>query len=80
MGKVIGINSGIVGAAGVAKAAPAVAAGAMRNPDKLAAGSKAAADFASGTLDQGPPSSSWSSYFGSAVNYGYDQYKRRGKK
>jgi hypothetical protein len=43
MGKVIGINSGIVGAAGAAKAAPTAAAAAMQHPDKLAAGSKAAA-------------------------------------
>jgi len=55
MGKVIGTNSGIVGAAGAAKAAPAAAAAAMQHPDKLAAGSKAAADFANGLVRRPSP-------------------------
>lgn len=49
MGKVIGINSGIVGAAGAAKAAPVVAATAARHPGKTVAGT----DFVSGLFDPG---------------------------
>jgi RHS repeat-associated protein len=80
MGKVIGINSGIVGAAGAAKAAPAAAAAAMQHPDKLAAGSKAAADFASGTLEPGPPPASWPGYWGSGTRKAYDEYNDWRKK
>jgi hypothetical protein len=77
MGKVIGINSGIVGAAGAAKAAPAAAAAAMRHPDKLAAGSKSAGDFASGALDQGPPPASKAGYSGVAASKVYDWLRTR---
>lgn len=80
MGKVIRINSGIVGAAGAAKAAPAAVAGAMQHPDKLAGGSKIAGDFASGALDSGPPPASWSGYLGGLAGKGYDEYRRRKKK
>ena len=80
MGKVIGINSGIVGAAGAAKAAPAAAAAAMQHPDKLAAGSKAAADFASGALEPGPPPASWPGYWGSGTRKAYDEYNDWRKK
>ncbi|WFS61831.1 RHS repeat-associated core domain-containing protein [Pseudodesulfovibrio thermohalotolerans] len=80
MGKVIGINSGIVGAAGAAKAAPAAAAAAMQHPDKLAAGSKAAADFASGYFDESPPPASWPGYLGGLAGKGSNEYKRRKKK
>ncbi|SOB58925.1 conserved protein of unknown function [Pseudodesulfovibrio profundus] len=51
MGKVIGINSGIVGAAGTAgavKAAPGAVAGAMQHPEKIAVGSRVTADFVTG--------------------------------
>ncbi|WP_419785747.1 hypothetical protein [Pseudodesulfovibrio sp.] len=73
MGKVIGINSGIVGAAGAAKAAPAAAA--MQHPDKSAAGSKAAADFASGWFDPGPPPASVPGYAGGGTKWMYNRYK-----
>ena len=80
MGKVIGINSGIVGAAGTAgavKAAPGAVAGAMQHPEKLAAGSKAFADFASGWFDPGPPSNSFSGYAGSGFKWMYNKQKQR---
>ena len=77
MGKVIGINAGIVGAAGAAKVAPAAAAAAMRHPEKLAAGSKAAVDFASGAFDQGPPPASKAGYSGVAASKAYDWLKTR---
>ncbi|MBU4557840.1 MAG: RHS repeat-associated core domain-containing protein [Pseudodesulfovibrio sp.] len=80
MGKVIGINSGIVGAAGTAKAAPAAAAAAMQHPEKLAAGSKAAADFASSALVEGPPESSPAGYWGSGVRKAYDEIEDWGQK
>ena len=80
MGKVIGINSGIVGAAGAAKAIPAAAVAAMQHPDKLAAGSKAAADFASGYLDEGPPPASWPGYLGGFAGKGSNEYRKRKKK
>ncbi|SKA97990.1 RHS repeat-associated core domain-containing protein [Paucidesulfovibrio gracilis DSM 16080] len=57
-------------------ATPAMAAAAMQHPDKLAAASKAAADFASGAFDPGPPPASWSGYLSGAANYTYDQYKK----
>jgi uncharacterized protein RhaS with RHS repeats len=75
MGKVIGINSGIVSAAGAAKAAPAGAATVMRNPDKLAAGSKAASDFANGLVD-GPPPQSAAGGAGAFTKGIYDWYKQ----
>ncbi|MBG0791889.1 MAG: RHS repeat-associated core domain-containing protein, partial [Desulfovibrionaceae bacterium] len=75
MGKVVGINSGIVGAAGAAKAAPAAAAAAMQHPDKLAAGSKAAADFANGLVD-GPPPQSTAGGAGAFTKGVYDWYKQ----
>jgi len=77
MGKVIGINSGIVGAAGAAKAAPAAVAGAMQNPDKLAAGSKSVADFAAGAFDKGPPPMSKSGAAGATARAAYDWYKEK---
>ena len=46
----IGINSGIVGAAGTAgaaKAAPGAVATAMQHPEKITVGSRVRADFAS---------------------------------
>ncbi|WP_247648448.1 RHS repeat-associated core domain-containing protein [Pseudodesulfovibrio sp. zrk46] len=79
MGKVIGINTGIVGAAGAAKAAPAVAATVMRHPEKLAAGSKIAADFSSGWFDPGPPPPSLPGYVGSRSRYEYEEYKWNNK-
>jgi len=80
MGKVIGINSGIVGAAataGAVKAAPGAVAGAMQHPDRLAAGSKVAADFVTGALDPGPPPTSWAGVGGYAVKTGLDRHKDR---
>jgi hypothetical protein len=81
MGKVIGINSGIVGAAGVVKATPAAIKGAMRHPDKLAAGSKAAADFAAGTFDKSPPPMSGAGAGGytsrAVADYVYDEWRKR---
>jgi RHS repeat-associated protein len=77
MGKVIGINAGIVGAAGAAKAVPAAAAAAMRHPDKLAAGSKAVSDFASGTFDKGPAPMTRAGAAGASARAGYDWYKEK---
>ena len=77
MDKVIGINSGIVGATGAAKVAPAAAAAAMQHPDKLAAGSKAAADFASGAFDKGPAPMTRAGAAGAAARAGYDWYKEK---
>jgi RHS repeat-associated protein len=83
IGKVIGINAGIVGAAGAAtKVVPVAAAAAMRHPDKLAAGSKAAVDFTSGAFDQGPSPMSGSGVGGYAARTAYDYLsdKRRKEK
>jgi len=80
MGKVIGINSGIVGAAGTAgtvKAAPGAVAGAMQHPEKIAVGSKVTADFASGYFDEGPPPASWSGYWGGVAGKFHKAYNRR---
>ncbi len=67
---------GIVGAAGAAKAAPAAAAAAMRNPDKLAAGAKAAYDFTSSTAIKGPPEPSLPGYLGGGLSEAYEWYER----
>jgi RHS repeat-associated protein len=75
MGKVIGINSGIVGAAAVVEAAPGVVAGAMQHPGKLAAGSKSIADFASGWFDPAPPPASVPGYAGSGAKWMYSRHK-----
>jgi hypothetical protein len=77
MGKVIGINSGIVGAVGAAKAAPTIAATALRHPSKTAAGSKAVGDFASGWFDPGPPPPSLPGYSGAYLKDKYNKYKRK---
>jgi len=77
MGKVIGINSGIVGAAGAAKAPPATATAAMQHPDKLATGSQAAVDFANGYFDEGPPPPSWSGYVGGMLGKAKNIPKKR---
>ena len=82
MGKVIGINSGIVGAAGTAgaiQAAPGAALAAMQSPEKLASGSKAATDFVSGAFEPGPPPPTWPGYIGSRARYEYEEYKKRQK-
>ncbi|WP_247648444.1 hypothetical protein [Pseudodesulfovibrio sp. zrk46] len=62
------------GMAGVAKAIPTTAATVMRNPDKLAAGSKSAVDFASGAFDPGPPPLSWFGFWGNGARKAYDEY------
>ncbi len=77
MNKIIGINSSIVGAAGAAKAAPTLIGTVMQHPDKLASGSKAVADFASGALDKGPAPMSQPGIAGTAARMGYDWYKEQ---
>ena len=79
IGKVIGINSGIVGAAGTAgaaKAAPGAVAGAMQYPEKITTGSKAAADFVSSAVIKGPPEPSLPGYIGAGASEGYEWYKK----
>lgn len=71
------INSGIIGAAGAAEAAPGIAAAALQHPDKVAAGSKAAADFAAGWFDPGPPPPSVPGYAGSGSKWMYNKYKKK---
>jgi hypothetical protein len=66
----------IAAAVGTATA-PVIAGAAMQHPDKLAAGSKAVSDFASGALDQGPPPASTAGYSGVAASKVYDWLKTR---
>ncbi len=79
MGKVIGINSGIVGVAGAAEVAPSVAGTVLQHPDKIVTGSKAAGDFASGYFDPGPPPPSVSGHAGSGSRWIYNKYKGQNK-
>jgi hypothetical protein len=51
---------------------PAIAVAAMQHPDKLAAASKATADFASGFFDQSPPPMSGPGIGGYAARTAYD--------
>ncbi|MGE4194195.1 MAG: RHS repeat-associated core domain-containing protein [Pseudodesulfovibrio sp.] len=74
MGKVIGINSGIVSGAGAAKAAPAVATTAARHPAKTVAGT----DFISGFFDPGPPTQSPGGAAGSFTRKGWRKLKKNG--
>jgi hypothetical protein len=67
----------IAAAVGTATA-PVIAGAAMQHPDKLAAGSKAAVDFASGWFDPGPPPPSLPGNAGSGTKWIYNKYK--GKK
>jgi hypothetical protein len=76
MGKVIGINSGIVGAAGAAKAAPAVAATAVRHPGKTVAGT----DFISGFFDPGPPPQTPGGVAGSGTRKGLEELEEEWRK
>jgi hypothetical protein len=76
MGKVIGINSGIVGAAGAAKAAPAAATAAMRHPDKTVAGT----DFISGFFDPGPPPQTPGGVAGSGTRKGIEEIEEGWRK
>jgi len=53
-------------------AAPAIVGTAMQHPDKLAAASKATADFASGFFDQSPPPMSGPGIEGYVARTAYD--------
>lgn len=66
----------IVAAAG-ASAAPVIAGAAMRHPEKLAAASKAASDFASGVFDKGPAPMTRAGCAGATARAGYDWYKEK---
>ena len=66
----------IAAAVGTA-ATPAIAGAAMQHPDKLAAGSKAIADIASGWFDPGPPPASVPGYAGSGAKWMYNKYKEK---
>jgi len=68
----------IVAAVGTA-ATPAIAGAAMQHPDKLAAGSKAIVDIASGWFDPGPPPASVPGYAGSGAKWMYDKYKEKSR-
>ncbi|MBI9078583.1 MAG: RHS repeat-associated core domain-containing protein [Pseudodesulfovibrio sp.] len=76
MGKVIGINSGIVGAAGAAKAVPVAAATIARHPGKTIAGT----DFISGFFDPGPPPQTLGGVAGSGTRKGLEELEEKWRK
>jgi hypothetical protein len=76
MGKVIGINAGIVGAAGVAKAVPVAAATIARHPGKTIAGT----DFISGFFDPGPPPQTLGGVAGSGTRKGLEELEEKWRK
>ncbi|WFS64220.1 RHS repeat-associated core domain-containing protein [Pseudodesulfovibrio thermohalotolerans] len=64
-----------IAAAGAIETAPIIAGAAMQHPDKLAAASKAAVDFANG-LVEGPPPQSPAGGAGALTKGVYDWYKQ----
>ncbi|WP_319470544.1 RHS repeat-associated core domain-containing protein [uncultured Pseudodesulfovibrio sp.] len=74
-GIALGAGALPIAAAGAVEAAPAIVGAALRHPDKLAAASEKAIDFANG-LVEGPPPLSPAGVGGAMAKGTYDWYKR----